>query len=250
MGPGSPTYAVRNLKDTLAWDLIRARHRLGAALVFASAATISIGACALPVYEIYKVGQDVHMVPGLDLFADFKMPVSFIPHWNNTDGGDDVDTSRCFIGIERFDRWCRDLPVGHTTVGLDEHTGLILDLDAGKCLVNGVSSVTLLRECDPEIFPSGREFPLKELGPFQPPESLEAGIPAAVWEMLRRAPPVDEKEEVPAEVLQLAEKRQQARAAKDWAGSDRLRQAIADLGWLVQDSPAGQTLIKKNAGRG
>jgi len=62
MGPGSPTYAIRNLQDTLAWDVIRARHRLGATLVFASAATISVGAHALPVYEIYKVGQDVHVV--------------------------------------------------------------------------------------------------------------------------------------------------------------------------------------------
>ena len=55
MGPGSPTYAIRQLKDTLAWDVIRARHRLGATLVFASAATISIGAHSLPVYEIYLV---------------------------------------------------------------------------------------------------------------------------------------------------------------------------------------------------
>ena len=46
MGPGSPTYAIRQLKGSLAWDMIRARHRLGATLVFASAATISIGAWA------------------------------------------------------------------------------------------------------------------------------------------------------------------------------------------------------------
>src|SRR5258706_14117772 len=59
MGPGSPTYMIRNLKDTLAWDIIRARHRLGATLIFPSAATISIGSHALPVYDIHKVGQDV-----------------------------------------------------------------------------------------------------------------------------------------------------------------------------------------------
>ncbi|MEJ5224967.1 MAG: hypothetical protein WHV44_10975 [Anaerolineales bacterium] len=68
MGPGSPTYAVRQLQNSLAWELIRARHRMGAALVFASAATIAVGARALPVYEIYKVGQDVHVVPGLNFF--------------------------------------------------------------------------------------------------------------------------------------------------------------------------------------
>ena len=65
MGPGSPTYATRQLKDSLAWEIIRARHRLGATLAFASAATISIGAWAIPVYEIYKVGEDVHTKTGL-----------------------------------------------------------------------------------------------------------------------------------------------------------------------------------------
>ena len=136
MGPGSPTYAVRQLKGSLAWDLVRARQRMGAALVFASAAVIAAGACALPVYEIYKVGEDVAVVPGLDLFADFGLPLSIIPHWNNTDGGEDVDTSRCFVGIERFNQWCAMLPSEHTTVGLDEHTGIIIDFAAWKCSVS------------------------------------------------------------------------------------------------------------------
>ena len=35
MGAGSPTYAVRQLKGSLAWEIVRARHRLGAALIFA-----------------------------------------------------------------------------------------------------------------------------------------------------------------------------------------------------------------------
>jgi hypothetical protein len=87
MGPGSPSYAVRQLRGTLAWDIIRARHRLGATLVFASAATISVGAWALPVYEIYKVGEDVHVKGGLDFFGDFGLHLSFIPHWNNAEGG-------------------------------------------------------------------------------------------------------------------------------------------------------------------
>jgi len=48
--------------------------------------------------------------------------------------------------------------------------------------------------------------------------------------------------EVPAEVAALAEQRAAARAAKDWAESDRLRDAIADLGWTVTDSKDGQQL--------
>ena len=30
MGPGSPSYAVRQLEDSLTWEYILARHRLGA----------------------------------------------------------------------------------------------------------------------------------------------------------------------------------------------------------------------------
>ena len=176
MGPGSPTYAARQLKGSLAWELVRARHRLGAALVFASAAVIAIGACLLPVYEIYKVGEDVSVMAGLDLFSDYNLPLSVIPHWNNTDGGDEVDTSRCFIGIERFDQWCNLLPDGSTTLGLDEHTGIIIDFASGKCTVNGVSSVTLLRACNPEIFSAGAEFPISELGVVIWPENPATGI--------------------------------------------------------------------------
>src|ERR1700690_3409005 len=83
MGPGSPTYAIRQLQGSLAWDIVRARQRLGATLVFASAATIAVGGFGVPVYEIYKVGLDVHIVPGLDFFADFATPLSIVPHWNN-----------------------------------------------------------------------------------------------------------------------------------------------------------------------
>jgi len=106
-----PTYAIRQLKGTLAWDIIRARHRLGATLVFASAATISVSAWALPVYEIYKVGEDVFANQGLNLFRDFGLHLSFIPHWNNADGGVDLDTSRCFIGMDRFVEWCNLVPL-------------------------------------------------------------------------------------------------------------------------------------------
>src|SRR5512138_3595850 len=193
MGPGSPTYAIRQLKDTLTWDVIRARHRLGATLIFASAATISVGAHALPVYEIYKVGQDVHMVDGLNLFSDFGLPVSFVPHWNNADGGVDLDTSRCFIGMDRFKEWCDLLPSENETIGLDEHTGLIIDFETGLCEVSGVSSVSLVRECNPEMYPSGSKFPLSELGEFCIPEPLEKDIPAHVWEMCLNAPPLEDQ---------------------------------------------------------
>ena len=206
MGPGSPTYAIRQLKDTLAWDVIRARHRLGATLVFASAATISIGAHSLPVYEIYKVGQDVHVVDGLNLFKDFGVHLSFIPHWNNADGGVDLDTSRCFVGMERFADWCNLVPSENTTLGLDEHTGIIMDFESGTCEVSGVSSVSLVRECDPKIYPSDSKFALSELGDIHIPDPIEKDIPAHVWDMVKNAPALDD-DKPSDETITLAEQR-------------------------------------------
>jgi hypothetical protein len=243
MGPGSPTYTIRNLQNTLAWDVIRARHRLGATLIFASAATISISAHALPVYEIYKVGQDVHAVDGLNLFADFGLHVSFIPHWNNAEGGVDLDTSRCFIGMDRFNEWNSFVPPNNETVGLDEHTGLILDFETGLCEVSGVSSVSLVRPNNPEIYPSGTKFPLSELGSVVMPEPVHKNIPDSVWDMVLNAPALED-DAPPPEVTSLAEKRFTARANKNWAESDKLRDEISALGWIVQDAKDGYKLVR------
>jgi len=245
LGPGSPTYAIRQLKDSLAWDVLRARHRLGATLIFASAATISVGAHALPVYEIYKVGQDVHMVDGLNFFSDFGLHVSFIPHWNNAEGGVDLDTSRCFVGMDRFNEWCNLVPSENITLGLDEHTGIIMDIASGKCEVSGVSSVSLVSDCDPVMHPSGTKFPLSEIGEITIPDPIESGISPNAWKMVVNAPPIED-DRPPDEVIDLAERRLAARAEKNWAESDRLRDEIITQGWTVQDGKGNYTLVKNS----
>ncbi len=242
MGPGSPSYTARQLQGTLAWDIIRARHRQGATLVFASAATISVGQWVLPVYEIYKVGEDVHVKDGLGIFSDFGMHVSFVPHWNNAEGGVDLDTSRCFIGMERFDQWRQMTPKENIIVGLDEHSGIILDFDKAVCDVHGVSSVTVMKSSGVEIYPSGVNFPLGELGDWKSPE--KDSIRAEVWAAIDEANQ-PQKETPPQEVLALLDQRKQARANKDFAASDRLRDEIASLGWVVKDTKDGQVLEKK-----
>jgi hypothetical protein len=244
MGPGSPSYAVRQLKDTLAWDIIRARHRLGATLIFASAATISVGAWALPVYEVYKAGEDIHTKLGLNLFADYGMNLSFVPHWNNAEGGIDLDTSRCFFGIERFDQWRKLLPPENILVGLDEHSGIIVDFEAGTCEVSGVSSVSVLKQNSMEIYPAGAKFSLSELGQFAPPSSSEQELRPDAWEMVVNATKTED-DAPPAEALDLLEQRKDARTRKDFAESDRLRDQISALGWTVQDSKEGQKLVKR-----
>jgi cysteinyl-tRNA synthetase len=50
-------------------------------------------------------------------------------------------------------------------------------------------------------------------------------------------------EQAPEDVHGLAEQREQARAERDFAGADRLREEIAALGWEVRDGPNGFELI-------
>ena len=54
-----------------------------------------------------------------------------------------------------------------------------------------------------------------------------------------------EKEEIPEDVIALAEKRLVARQNKDWAMSDTLRDEIAEKGYLIKDAKDAYTLIKK-----
>ena len=51
-------------------------------------------------------------------------------------------------------------------------------------------------------------------------------------------------EEVPEEVKAVAEERQAARAARDWARSDELRDRLKSLGYAVKDAKDGYTLTK------
>jgi len=53
------------------------------------------------------------------------------------------------------------------------------------------------------------------------------------------------KADIPEQVIALAEERLQARANKDWAKSDELRNAIAELGYDIKDGKGEYTLTKK-----
>jgi len=239
MGPGSPTFAVRQLRDSLAWHRLIARQRIGATLVFASAAVVAISAFALPVYEIYKAGHELHWQPGLDLFGPYGLKLVFVPHWNNAEGGAELDTSRCFMGRSRFETLLGMLPPDAMVIGIDEHTALAIDLADGAAEVMGAGDVTVLHPDGARAFaPSGR-FSLAEFGPFAWPEP-DAGLPPAVWAEAMAHSEEDESEQaVPEDVLALVEQREAARAQRDWAQADTLRQQAAALGWQIRDTPAG-----------
>ena len=51
--------------------------------------------------------------------------------------------------------------------------------------------------------------------------------------------------EVPAEIQALAQKRWDAKQAKDWAAADTLRKELEASGWIIKDSKEGFTVIPK-----
>jgi hypothetical protein len=263
-GPGSPTYTVRQLENSLAWHVLQSRHRLGAALVLASAATISLGALALPVYEIYKVGEDLHWKPGLDFFKPYGLRLVIIPHWNNREGGDEVDTSRCFMGQKRFDALRAMIPDDITIVGIDEHTALTIDFEAQACHIRGVSQVHVLRDGNEQSCAAGCSYPIQDLGDYHPLDSPVTGLPENVWRQALAAQealaaqvaqgvlddthstPQPGNLPVPQEVQNLVEERQAARQAKNWVRADQLRDQIANLGWQVKDTSNGPAIQRES----
>lgn len=250
MGPGSPTYATRQLRDSYIWDVLRARHHLGASLIFSSAATLACSVQTLPVYEIYKVGEDLHWKPGLNFFGDYGLSLVFIPHWNNMDGGDNLDTSRCYMGKARYDALCELLPAGvqHASamLGIDENTALVIDPAAASCRVLGQGAVSVTRAGQEEIINSGSTFSIDALGSFRlpAPDSL---LPRSLYKQImqhqhRQQEATNPPTSPPPEVLALVEQRTAARANKEWDEADRLRDAIAQAGWQLMDTPDGPNL--------
>ncbi len=53
------------------------------------------------------------------------------------------------------------------------------------------------------------------------------------------------EEEIPAKVLELVEKRQQARQVRNWAEADALRAQVGELGYEIEDTPHGPKIKRK-----
>jgi hypothetical protein len=249
LGAGSPTYAVEQLRDSLAWHLVVGRQRLGAALVLSSAAVLAASSQTLPVYEIYKVGERLHWKPGLNFFGAYGLELVFVPHWNNTEGGANLDTCFCFMGGDRFEKMVAMLPETATILGIDEHTALTIDLQSGACQVIGAGQVTVLSPHSRAVTERAHGFDLAELGPFRPANPAE-GLPLDLWASLQpdghaarpASPPAAEAmppQPAPPEVMNLVEAREAARQRHDWLTADKLRKEVLALGWQIQDTPSG-----------
>jgi len=161
-GPGSPTYALAQWEGSPVPGLLRDTLRDGGAVTFASAAALTLGCVTVPVYEIYKVGAEPSWLPGLDLLAAAGLNAAVIPHYNNAEGGTH-DTRFCYLGERRLRAMESLLPDGAFVLGVDEHTGAVLDLDADTMEVVGVGVVTVRRHGESVTYDTGTVVPLDEL---------------------------------------------------------------------------------------
>lgn len=241
---------MRQLEGSLTWQLMQACHARGQGLILASAAAIAVGSLAIPVYEIYKVGEDVHWKPGLDLLAHLGLRLVVVPHWNNSDGGEELDTRRCFLGEERFRQLAARLEPDLAVLGIDENTAVVFDFEREIVEVFGRGSVHLLRDGIETTFSKGEQFALQQIGNY----TLKLpDLPARIWQMAAGAGKQKAEEsqtpvDVPEQVLDLVARRRAAREAAEWSEADVLRGQILSLGWSVKDTPQGPQVVKADPG--
>jgi hypothetical protein len=241
MGPGSPTYTVRQLKDSTAFDYIMTSHMLGSALTFASAALLAVSKFTLPVYEIYKVGEDLHWVDGIDYFSLFGLNLVFVPHWNNCDGGSDLDTSYCYMGKERFDKLIKMLPPEITVIGLDEQTALFFEFGPPcTCQVFGKGKVTILNGGQERRITSGQSFNLSNFDEFSIP-NIDQIVSKELMDRFNSAKLISAPKP-DRQITALVKSREIARENEDWRRADQLRDQLLSYGWEVRDTSNGPEL--------
>ena len=174
-GPGSPTYALRQWAGTPLAGLLTKKLRDGGIVTFASAAALTLGRFTLPVYEIYKVGQDPRWLEGLNILGEIGINVALIPHYNNAEGGHH-DTRFCYMGERRLSILERELPDDVYVLGVDEHTGVVIDIDAQTATVVGKGVLTIRVKGVSTEIASGEVLPIDRLR--NPLAGIKTGVPA------------------------------------------------------------------------
>jgi hypothetical protein len=116
------------------------------AIVLASAAAMTSGSKVMPVYEMYRAGEDPYWLDGINLLeAATGINAAVVAHYNNTQGGTH-DTRFCFIGERRMKVLDAMLPEGVAVLGVDEHTGVAFNLDESTAEIFGKGVLTLRKE--------------------------------------------------------------------------------------------------------
>jgi len=162
-GAGSPSYAVKHLKNSLALRLVKERLLEGAPVSIASAAAVAFGTYTIPVYEIYFAGHEPSWTEGLDFFGSFGLNITFVPHWNNKEGGKDIDTRFCYMGEKRWKTLLSILPGPTTIVGIDEHTALVFNFSEKTITVAGKGSATIVKGNKTTVIKTGSMFSFEDV---------------------------------------------------------------------------------------
>jgi len=162
-GPGSPTYALRVWAGSGIDAEVAAVVERGGASVFASAAALTLGSHTVPVYEVYKVGEEPRWREGLGILERLTgITAAVVPHWDNNEGGNH-DTRFCYLGEQRLEKMEAELPDGVGVLGVDEHTALLIDPDAGHAIVDGRGTVTARYRETQTVWTAGATVPLDAL---------------------------------------------------------------------------------------
>jgi cyanophycinase-like exopeptidase len=162
-GPGSPTYALRQWRDTPVPAILADVLARDGVVLLASAAALTLGSHTVPVYEIYKAGIDPYWEPGLDLVDRVcGLPAVVIPHYNNAEGGHH-DTRYCYLGEQRLAAMERELPPEAFVLGVDEHTAVLLDPTARTVSVVGNGTMTIRQRGESAVHPAGTVLAFEEL---------------------------------------------------------------------------------------
>ena len=176
-GPGSPTYALRQWAGTPLAGLLTKKLRDGGIVTFASAAALTLGRFTLPVYEIYKVGEEPRWLEGLNILGEIGINAALIPHYNNAEGGHH-DTRFCYMGERRLAILERELPDDVYVLGVDEHTGVVIDIDAQTATVVGKGVLTIRVKGVSMEIASGEVMPIDRLR--NPSTGSKTGASSAV----------------------------------------------------------------------
>ncbi len=241
-GPGSPSYALNQWRPLgLVEDLADVLENDGV-VCFASAAALTLGSHSVPVYEIYKVGEDPRWLSGLNLLSRLGLNCAVIPHFDNAEGRN-YDTRFCYIGERRLRELEDQLPAGTGILGVDEHTALLIDLAEQTISVTGRSHGHWRLDGSAEVLENGTTIPIAQLRgtarvPLETTPSAPSTSPRDLSDLLARlsGPAAFDAAPLIESIVQL---RLEAKSQGDFALADRLRAVLVGVGVEVRDTPEG-----------
>ncbi|MHB8335472.1 MAG: type 1 glutamine amidotransferase family protein [Acidimicrobiales bacterium] len=271
-GPGSPSYALSQWQPLDIVDDFSAVLEAGGTLCFSSAAVVTLGAYTAPIYEIYKAGAAPYWLPGLNLLSRVGLNCVAIPHFDNAEGAN-YDTSRCYLGERRLSLMERDLPDDVATLGVDEHTALVIDLATDTIEVLGKSNGYWRHHGHTRVLANGSQTALDELrtkhvppliSPVTEPRPSNSAVtdPSELGHLASGDGPV--ALEAIARLIDLATSgtrttvdvaalidgvllaRSAARSRGEYEFADQLRDLLTKSGVEIHDEPSGSTWTTAN----